>query len=93
MSTKNKPVSHGKNDEMIRRNSQKYDDVMKSRREELRRKRGALELNSDLDFEAEFKSQRPESHLPPALTSGPAPGVSASHDRVNFKSKLHQQIK
>ena len=29
----------------MRKNSQKYDDIMKDRKDELRRKRGALELN------------------------------------------------
>ena len=38
---------------MMRKNSQKYDDMMKGRRDELKRKRGALELNSDLDFDYE----------------------------------------
>ena len=42
------------NDEVLRRNSQKYDDMMKMRRDELKRKRGALELNSDLDVDTEF---------------------------------------
>lgn len=56
LSTRNKPMSHGRGDEMLRRNSQHYDNVMKERKEELRRKRGALEINSDLDFDSEFKS-------------------------------------
>ena len=42
------------NDELLRRNSQKYDDMMKQRRDELKRRRGALELNSDLDVDNEF---------------------------------------
>ena len=43
------PKSKIKQEDMLLRNSQKYDDLMKQRRDELRRKRGALELNSDLD--------------------------------------------
>ena len=42
------------NDELLRRNSQKYDDMMKQRRDELKRRRGALELNSDLEVDNEF---------------------------------------
>ena len=44
------PKSKIKQEDMLLRNSQKYDDLMKQRRDELRRKRGALELNSDLDL-------------------------------------------
>ena len=36
----------------LRRNSQKYDDLLQKQRDELKRKRGALELNSDLDMGA-----------------------------------------
>lgn len=36
----------------LRRNSQKYEDLLKKQRDELKRKRGALELNSDLDLGA-----------------------------------------
>lgn len=35
----------------LMRNSQKYDEMMKGRKDELKRKRGALELNSDLDVD------------------------------------------
>lgn len=35
--------------DLIKVHSQKYDDVLKAKKEELRRKRGALELNSDLE--------------------------------------------
>ena len=41
-------------DGALRQNSQKYDDLMKKKKDELRRKRGALELNSDLDFDPDF---------------------------------------
>lgn len=34
----------------MRIHSQKYDDIMKAKKDELRKKRGALELNSDLDM-------------------------------------------
>ena len=44
------PKSKIKQEDLLLRNSQKYDDLMKQRRDELRRKRGALELNSDLDL-------------------------------------------
>jgi len=56
-STKSKPKSLGKADEMLRKNSQKYEDLMKERKDELRRKRGALELNSDLDLDSEDRVQ------------------------------------
>ena len=53
--TRQQQMSNSKqNDEVLRRNSQKYDDMMKMRRDELKRKRGALELNSDLDVDTEF---------------------------------------
>ena len=39
----------GKND-LMRIHSQKYDDIMKAKKDELRKKRGALEMNSDLDM-------------------------------------------
>ena len=37
--------------QLMRKNSQKYDDVVKGRKDELRRKRGALDMNSDLGTE------------------------------------------
>ena len=43
------PVAKSQEADDLRRNSQKYDDLMKKKRDELKRKRGALELNSDLD--------------------------------------------
>jgi len=69
---------------------------MKERKDELRRKRGALELNSDLDLDADPKPsfvppQRNRADLPSGVEGVGA--VSVSHDRVNFRSKLHAQIK
>ena len=47
----------------------------------MKRKRGALELNSDLDLDI----QERKSELPP--------GVSLSNEVTSFKSKLHDQIR
>lgn len=44
-----------KQEDILRRNSQKYEDLMKERRDELKRKRGALDLNSDLDVDPDFR--------------------------------------
>jgi len=63
---------------MLRRNSEKYEGMMKLRKDELKRKRGALELNSDLDLDL----QERKSDLPT--------GVSHSNDIGTFKSKLHK---
>ena len=52
---KHSSQSKGAEDDVLRRNSQKYDDLIKSRREELRRKRGALDLNSDLDLDQDAR--------------------------------------
>ena len=70
--------------------------MIKERKDELRRKRGALELNSDLDLDADPKPslvppQRNRADLPSGVQGVGA--VSSSHDRVNFRSKLHAQIK
>ena len=54
---------------------------MRVRKDELKRKRGALELNSDLDLDI----QQRKSELPP--------GVSLSNEVGSFKSKLHDQIR
>ena len=56
---------------------------MKKRKDELKRKRGALELNSDLDFETELR--QPRSDLPL--------GISHSQEKGAFRSKLHNQIR
>lgn len=55
--------------------------MMRQRKDELKRKRGALELNSDLDLDV----QERRSELPS--------GVSLSNDVGSFKSKLHEQIR
>lgn len=55
--------------------------MMRQRKDELKRKRGALELNSDLDLDVQEK----RSELPS--------GVSLSNDVGSFKSKLHEQIR
>ena len=52
--------------------------MMRQRKDELKRKRGALELNSDLDLDV----QERRSELPS--------GVSLSNDVGSFKSKLHE---
>ena len=65
---------------------------MKERKDELRRKRGALD-NSDLDYNSDFKNQKAEADLPSGIPRARGGSVSASHDRINFKSKLHSQIK
>lgn len=76
------PSSHFKQDDLLRRNSQKYDDLMKQRRDELRRKRGALELNSDLELDDNFRvPQEARAELPG--------GIGASHEVGAFKSKHH----
>ena len=54
--------------------------MMRQRKDELKRKRGALELNSDLDLD----HQERKSDLPS--------GVSLSNDVGGFKSKMHNQI-
>ncbi len=59
---------------------------MKSRRDELRKKRGALELNSDLDLDDNYRAQQEaRADLPSS--------VGASLEVGTFKSKLHSQIK
>ena len=86
--TKSKSVEKGI--DLMRKNSNKYDNLMKERKDELRRKRGALELNSDQGMELELKNQSREVNLPSSIsTGGRAAAVSASYDRINFKSKLH----
>lgn len=65
----------------MRKNSEKYEGIVKSRKDELKRKRGALELNSDLDMDL----QERQSELPP--------GISRSSDVTSYKSKLHNQIR
>ena len=52
---KAKSSSQNQADDILRRNSQKYDELMKSRRDELKRKRGALELNSDLELDNDYR--------------------------------------
>jgi len=59
---------------------------MKSRRDELRRKRGALDMNSDLELDDNFRvPQEARAELPG--------GIGASHEVGAFKSKHHNQIK
>ena len=53
--------------------------MMRQRKDELKRKRGALELNSDLDS---VDVQERKSDLPP--------GVSLSNEVSSFKSRLHE---
>ena len=65
----------------MRKNSEKYEEMMRQRKDELKRKRGALELNSDLDLDV----QERKSDLPS--------GVSLSNEIGSFKSKLHDQIR
>ena len=36
----------------------KYDDILKAKREELKKKRGALELNNDLEPDQDFTAQK-----------------------------------
>ena len=64
----------------MRRNSEKYEGMMKLRKDELKRKRGALELNSDLDVDYDRKSDLPS-------------GISHSNDAGSYRSKLHNKIK
>ena len=64
----------------LMRNSQKYDEMMKGRKDELRRKRGALELNSDLEVVDVAPTSSPIQEGEPAAAS-------------NFRSKLHDDIK
>ena len=49
--TKQQTSSQKKQDDILRRNSEKYEEMMRQRKDELKRKRGALELNSDLDLD------------------------------------------
>ena len=75
--------------QLMRKNSQKYDDVVKGRKEELRRKRGALDMNSDLDVELKDNSitqQNNESLLVSQNVENQGPPI-------NFRSKLHDDIK
>ena len=69
---------------MMRRNSQKYDTLMKQKRDEIKRKRGALDLNSDLDDIEDYglnnQQKRGEADLPSGIQ-----GTELS----NYKSKLH----
>ena len=71
-------------DDMMRRNSQKYDTLMKQKRDEIKRKRGALDLNSDLDDIEDYglnnQQKRGEADLPSGIQ-----GTELS----NYKSKLH----
>ena len=60
------------------RSSQKYDQTMKERKDELKRKRGGLDINSDLEAD---------------LDSARAPDLPPRSEAVNFRSKLHDDIK
>ena len=73
------------NDDMLRRNSQKYEDIMKQKRDELKRKRGALALNSDLDIDSNYRRQEESAVLPS--------GVGGGNAGVNFRSRLHENIR
>ena len=56
----------------------KYEDILRAKREELRKKRGALELNNDLDIDPDFIAPR-------------HPRSGSNH--VSYKSKLHQDLR
>ena len=60
--------------------------MMKQRRDELKQKRGALQLNSDLEIDQDFVvSQAPNSVLPSSIRNKDEVG--------KFKSSHHQNIK
>ena len=73
-----------RHDDMLRRNSQKYDELMKQKRDDLKRKRGALELNSDLDIGQDYGlvQQQKAADLPQGIIGG-------NNELSNYKSKLY----
>ena len=56
----------------------KYEDILRAKREELKKKRGALEVNADLDIDPNFKAPR-------------HPRSGSNH--VSYKSKIHQDLR
>ena len=62
-------------------NSQnKYDDILKKKRAELRAKQGALGISSDLDIDPDFRAPRQHPR-------------SGGSNAVSYKSRLHQEIR
>ena len=62
-------------------NSQnKYDDILKKKRAELRAKQGALGVSSDLDIDPDFRAPRQHPR-------------SGGSNAVSYKSRLHQEIR
>ena len=81
--------------QLIRKNSQKYDDIVKGRKDELRRKRGALDMaNSDLDFELKDNSSFAKHHQnnDGSLIVSQNAEIQGGPP-INFRSKLHDDIK
>lgn len=81
---KNKMDIKQRHDDMLRRNSQKYDELMKQKRDDLKRKRGALELNSDLDIGQDYGlvQQQKAADLPQGI-------IGSNNELSNYKSKLY----
>ena len=54
----------------------KYDDILKAKRGELKKKRGALELNNDLDIDPNFRAPK-------------HPRSGNNSNNVPYRSKVH----
>ena len=61
---------------------------MKQKRDDLKRKRGALELNSDLDIGQDYGlvQQQKAADLPQGI-------IGSNNELSNYKSKLYQDIR